>query len=40
MKFTQLYKEIERMGIPITSRNFRLLIEIYRLKTKLINLQK
>ena len=40
MKFTALYNEIEKHGIPITSRNFRVLIENYKLKQKLINLQK
>ena len=39
MKFTQLYKEIEKMGVPITTTNFALLIKIYRLTTKIIKLQ-
>jgi len=40
MKLTQLCKEIEKMGIPITSHNFALLIKIYRLTTILIQRAK
>lgn len=41
MTFTQLYKDIEKtIGIPINSRNFALLIKIYKLTQRLISLQK
>ena len=41
MTFTKLYSEIEKtIGVPINSRSFRLLIEIFKLKNKLISLQK
>ncbi len=44
MKFTEGYRELEQiakgLGIKINSRNFRILLELWKLRNKLINLSK